>query len=157
MSVNKVILVGNVGKAPEIRTAGDGKRIAVFPVATSDKWKDRSAGGFKEKTEWHRIVVLSDGLVSIIEKYLKKGSRIYIEGMLQTRKWVDKTSIERYSTEIILQGFNNKLEILDRLGRREDEERNSGSSYDADYASNEDEQEFTSYSKMDDETPFDYK
>lgn len=122
MSVNKVILVGNVGRNPEIRATQDGKKIAVFSVATSDKWKDRSTNTFKEKTEWHRIVVLSDGLVSIIERYLKKGNRVYIEGMIQTRKWTDKSGTERYSTEIILQGFNNKLEVLDRTLKRDEED-----------------------------------
>lgn len=134
MSVNKVILVGNVGKNPEIRTTQDGKKIAVFSIATSDKWKDRGTSDFKEKTEWHRVVVLSDGLVNIIEKYLKKGNRVYVEGMIQTRKWVDKSNIERYSTEVILQGFNNKLEILDRTnGRRGDEDSAHVEEYDTDY------------------------
>jgi single-strand DNA-binding protein len=121
MSVNKVILVGNVGRNPEIRTTQDGRKIASFSVATSDKWKDKE-NNFREKTEWHRIVVLSEGLVAIIEKYLKKGNKVYIEGMLQTRKWTDKDNIERYSTEIILQGFNNKLEILEKSEKREDGE-----------------------------------
>lgn len=132
MSVNKVILVGNVGKNPEIRTTQDGKKIAVFPVATSDKWKDRSSNSFREKTEWHRIVVLSEGLVSIIERYLKKGNRVYIEGMLQTRKWKDvKTNMEKFSTEVILQGFNNKLEILERSEKKEDSENIT--EYESDY------------------------
>ena len=138
MSVNKVILVGNVGKNPEIRTTQDVKKIAVFPVATSDKWKDRASNSFKEKTEWHRVVVLSEGLVTIIEKYLKKGNRIYIEGMLQTRKWVDsKTNMERFSTEVILQGFNNKLEILERNERKEDESTGSAD-YEHDFYEGED-------------------
>lgn len=121
MSVNKVILVGNVGKNPEIRTTQDGRKIASFSIATSDKWKDKDSN-FREKTEWHRVVVLSEGLVNIIEKYLKKGSRVYIEGMLQTRKWTDKENIERFSTEIILQGFNNKLEILEKTEKKPEEE-----------------------------------
>ena len=121
MSVNKVILVGNVGRNPEIRTTQDGRKIASFSVATSDKWKDKESN-FREKTEWHRVVVLSEGLVSIIERYLKKGNRIYIEGMLQTRRWMDKENIERFSTEVILQGFNNKLEILEKADKRNDDE-----------------------------------
>ena len=121
ISVNKVILVGNVGRNPEIRTTQDGRKIASFSVATSDKWKDKESN-FREKTEWHRVVVLSEGLVSIIERYLKKGNRVYIEGMLQTRRWMDKENIERFSTEIILQGFNNKLEILEKAERKSDEE-----------------------------------
>ena len=128
MSVNKVILVGNVGKNPEIRTTQDGKKIAVFPVATSDKWKDKDSN-FREKTEWHRVVVLSDGLVSIIERYLKKGNRVYIEGMLQTRRWTDKDNIERFSTEVILQGFNNKLEILEKAEKKEGEDLEEEKSY----------------------------
>lgn len=122
MSVNKVILVGNVGRQPEIRITQDGRKIAVFSIATSDKWKDKSSKSIKEKTEWHRVVILSEGLVTIVEKYLKKGNRVYVEGMLQTRKWVDKQNIERFSTEVILQGFNNKLEILEKIERGEGEE-----------------------------------
>jgi single-strand DNA-binding protein len=121
MSVNKVILVGNVGRNPEIRTTQDGRKIASFSVATSDKWKDKESN-FREKTEWHRVVVLSEGLVSIIERYLKKGNRVYIEGMLQTRRWMDKENVERFSTEVILQGFNNKLEILEKADKRNDDE-----------------------------------
>ena len=113
MSVNKVILLGNVGANPVVRTTQDGKKIATFSLATSDKWKDRSSGDFREKTEWHRIVVFSDGLVGIIEKYIQKGTRLFIEGTLQTRKWTGNDGVEKYTTEIILQGFNNKLEIIE--------------------------------------------
>ena len=114
MSVNKVILVGNCGQTPVIRTAQDGKRIATFSLATSDKWKDKSTNEWKEKCEWHKVVVFSDGLVGIIEKYVDKGTRLYVEGTLQTRKWTDKKDgVEKYVTEVVLQGFNNKLEILD--------------------------------------------
>jgi single-strand DNA-binding protein len=114
MSVNKVILLGNVGANPVIRTTQDGKKIATFSLATSDKWKDRSSGEFREKTEWHRIVVFSEGLVGIIEKYIHKGTKIFIEGTLQTRKWTGNDGVEKYTTEVVLQGFNNKLEIVEQ-------------------------------------------
>lgn len=113
MSVNKVILLGNCGQTPVIRTTQDGKKIATFSLATSDKWKDKSSGEFREKTEWHKIVVFSEGLVGIIEKYIQKGTRIFLEGTLQTRKWTGKDGKDNYATEVILQGFNNKLEIIE--------------------------------------------
>ena len=116
-SVNKVILVGNLGRDPEIRFAQNGNKIANFSIATSESWRDKSSGERKEKTEWHRIVVFSEGLATIAEKYLKKGSKVYIEGALQTRKWTDKDGAEKYSTEIVLQGFNSTLTMLD--GRSE--------------------------------------
>lgn len=113
-SINKVILVGNVGRDPEIRTTQDGKEIASVTLATSESWKDKASGERKEKTEWHRISVFSDGLVNIIKNYVKKGSKLYIEGTLQTRKWVDNTGVERYTTEVVLQGFSAVLLMLDR-------------------------------------------
>lgn len=113
MSVNKVILLGNVGANPVVRTTQDGKRVATFSLATSDKWKDNKTGEYREKVEWHRIVVFSDGLVGIIEKYIQKGTRLFIEGTLQTRKWTGNDGVEKYATEIVLQGFNNKLEIIE--------------------------------------------
>lgn len=112
-SVNKVILVGNLGRDPEIRTTQDGKEIANFSVATSETWKDKSTGERKEKTEWHRVVVFNDGLVGVIKNYVKKGSKVYLEGSLQTRKWTDKDGQEKYSTEVVLQGFNSVLTMLD--------------------------------------------
>ena len=113
MSINKVILLGNVGGDPVIRSTQDGKKIATFSLATSEKWKDKSSNEAREKTEWHRIVVFSEGLVGIIEKYVKKGSKLFVEGSLQTRKWKNNDSIEKSITEIVLQGFNNKIEIID--------------------------------------------
>ena len=130
MSVNKVMLVGNVGQDPVIRTTQDGKRVATFALATSDKWKDRSSGDFREKTEWHRIVVFSDGLVGIIEKYIQKGTRLFIEGTLQTRKWTGNDGVEKYTTEIVLQGFNNKLEIIENRKDGENNHSNDSSGYD---------------------------
>ncbi len=113
MSINKVILLGNVGGDPIIRSTQDGKKIATFSLATSEKWKDKNSNELREKTEWHRIVVFSDGLVGIIEKYIKKGTKLFVEGSLQTRKWTGSDGVEKYTTEIVLQGFNNKLEIID--------------------------------------------
>ena len=116
MSINKVILVGNVGGDPEIRNTSDGREIANFSVATSDFWKDKSTGERRDKTEWHRIVVFSQGLVGIIKNYVKKGSKIYLEGQLQTRKWTDNNGIDKYTTEVILQNYNSTLKLLDSAG-----------------------------------------
>lgn len=112
-SINKVILIGNVGRDPEIRSTQDGKEIASITLATSESWKDKMSGERKERTEWHRIVVFAEGLVNIIKNYVKKGSKLYVEGALQTRKWVDTSGVERYTTEITLQGFNAVLLMLD--------------------------------------------
>ena len=111
-SVNKVILIGNVGKDPEIRTFGNGGKVANFSIATSEQWKDKQ-GQRQEKTEWHNIAVFSDGLVGVIERYVKKGSKLYIEGKLQTRKWQDRDGNDKYTTEVVLQGFNGTLTMLD--------------------------------------------
>jgi single-strand DNA-binding protein len=115
-SVNKVILVGNLGKDPEIRRTQDGRPIANLSVATSEQWRDKATGERKEKTEWHRVVIFSEGLCRVAEQYLKKGAKVYLEGQLQTRKWTDKDNIERYSTEVVLQGFNSALTMLDGRG-----------------------------------------
>ena len=112
-SVNKVILVGNLGKDPEIRRTQDGKPIANLTIATSEAWRDKSTGERKEKTEWHRVVVFNEGLCRVAETYLKKGAKVYIEGALQTRKWTDKDGVEKYSTEVVLQGFGGALVMLD--------------------------------------------
>jgi single-strand DNA-binding protein len=128
MSVNKVILLGNVGGDPTIRTTQDGKKIATFSLATSDKWKDKQSGEQRDKTEWHRVVVFSEGLAGIVERYVKKGTKIFVEGSLQTRKWTGNDGVEKYTTEIILQGFNNKLEIIEN--RKDGEGNSSSSSYD---------------------------
>jgi single-strand DNA-binding protein len=115
-SVNKVILIGNLGADPEIRRTQDGRPIANLRIATSETWKDKNTGERKEKTEWHRVVIFNEGLCRIAEQYLKKGSKVYIEGALQTRKWTDKDGIEKYSTEVVLQGFNSQLTMLDGRG-----------------------------------------
>jgi single-strand DNA-binding protein len=112
-SVNKVILVGNLGKDPEVRRMQNGNPVVNLSVATSDSWRDKATGERKEKTEWHRVVIFSEGLAKVAEQYLKKGSKVYIEGALQTRKWTDKDGIEKYSTEVVLQGFNSNLTMLD--------------------------------------------
>lgn len=112
-SVNKAILIGNLGKDPEIRRTQDGRPIANLSIATSETWRDKSSGERKEKTEWHRVVVFSEGLCKVAEQYLKKGSKIYVEGSIQTRKWTDQSGVEKYSTEIVLNGFNAVLTILD--------------------------------------------
>ena len=112
-SVNKVILVGNLGKDPEIRRTQDGRPIANLSIATSETWRDKGTGERKEKTEWHRVVIFSEPLCKIVEQYLKKGAKVYIEGALQTRKWTDQSGVEKYSTEVVLQGFNSTLTMLD--------------------------------------------
>jgi single-strand DNA-binding protein len=112
-SVNKVILIGNLGKDPEIRRTQDGRPIANLNVATSESWRDKATGERKEKTEWHRVVIFNEGLCKVAEQYLKKGAKVYIEGQLQTRKWTDQAGVEKYSTEVVLQGFNSTLTMLD--------------------------------------------
>lgn len=112
-SVNKVILIGNLGKDPEVRSMQSGDRVASFPVATSERWKDKASGERKEKTEWHKVAIFDERLVDIAEKYLRKGSKVYLEGQLQTRKWTDQSGQERYTTEVVLQRFRGDLTLLD--------------------------------------------
>ena len=113
MSVNKVILVGNVGNDPEVRSFNNGGKVANFSLATSETWRDKQSGEKKEKTEWHRVAIFSDGLVSVVERYVKKGSKLYIEGKLQTRKWQDRDGNDKYTTEVVVQGFGGTLTMLD--------------------------------------------
>jgi len=115
-SVNKVILVGNLGAEPEIRTLTSGDRVANLRVATSETWRDRTSGERKERTEWHRVVIFNDNLVKVAENYLRKGSKVYIEGALQTRKWTDQSGQEKFSTEVVLQKFRGELTMLDGKG-----------------------------------------
>lgn len=115
-SVNKVILVGNLGKDPEVRRMQDGRPVVNLSVATSESWRDKATGERKEKTEWHRVVIFNEGLAKVAEQYLKKGAKVYLEGQLQTRKWTDKDGNEKYSTEVVLQGFNSQLTMLDGRG-----------------------------------------
>ncbi len=115
-SVNKVILVGNLGRDPEIRQTNSGQKIANFPVATSDSWTDKQSGERREKTEWHRIVIFDERVADIAERFLRKGSKVYLEGELQTRKWQDQSGQERYTTEVVLQRFRGNLTMLDTRG-----------------------------------------
>ena len=115
-SVNKVILIGNLGRDPEIRRTQDGRPIANLSLATSDSWRDKATGERREKTEWHRVVIFSEGLCRVVEQYLKKGAKVYLEGSLQTRKYTDKDGVEKYSTEVVLQNFNSTLVMLDGRG-----------------------------------------
>jgi single-strand DNA-binding protein len=115
-SVNKVILVGNLGADPEVRRMQDGRPIVNLRLATSESWRDKQSGERRERTEWHRVVIFNEGLAKIAEQYLRKGSKIYVEGQLQTRKWEDQSGQDRYSTEVVLQGFNSALTMLDTRG-----------------------------------------
>lgn len=115
-SVNKVILVGNLGRDPEIRRMNNGDPVCNLSVATSEQWRDKSSGERREKTEWHRVVIFNENLSKVAENYLKKGSKVYIEGQLQTRKWQDQSGQDRYSTEVVIQGFNGSLQMLDGRG-----------------------------------------
>lgn len=115
-SVNKVILIGNLGRDPEIRTFQNGGKVANLRIATSEQWKDRNTGERREKTEWHSVAIMSEGLVNVVERFLKKGSKVYVEGQLETRKWQDQSGQDRYSTEVVLRGFNGSLQMLDGRG-----------------------------------------
>ena len=115
-SVNKVILIGNLGRDPEVRHTQDGKKIVHLSLATSETWRDKNSGERRERTEWHRIVIFNERLVDVAEKYLRKGSKIYLEGQIQTRKWTDQSGQERYTTEVVLQRFRGELTMLDTRG-----------------------------------------
>ena len=122
-SVNKVFLVGNLGKDPEIRTTQQGKRIANLTLATSESWKDKQTGEKKEQTEWHKVVVFNDGLAGLLEQYTRKGSKLHIEGQLKTRKWIDQSGQERYSTEVVIDQFKGDIVLCDRQGSGQQEQR----------------------------------
>lgn len=115
-SVNKVILVGNLGNDPDVRNLPSGGKVVNLSVATSERWRDRTSGEQREKTEWHRVVIFSEGLARVAEQYLKKGSKVYLEGQLQTRKWQDQSGQDKYSTEVVLQNFNSSMVLLDGRG-----------------------------------------
>ena len=119
-SVNKVILLGNLGQDPDVRTMQNGKKVCTFSVATSDSWKDKDTGEKKEKTEWHRVVVFNEGLVGVVENYIKKGTKVYVEGSLQTRKWTDDKGTEKYTTEIIIQGYGGRIDIVSAKGSNQE-------------------------------------
>lgn len=133
-SVNKVILVGNLGADPEIRSLGSGDRVANLRIATSESWRDRTSGERKEKTEWHRVVIFNDNLVKVAEQYLRKGSTVYIEGAIQTRKWTDNTGVEKYSTEIVLQKFRGELTMLGGRGDSAGASAGGGDEYGGGYS-----------------------
>ena len=144
-SLNKVMLIGRLGQDPEVRSTQDGRSLCTFSLATSENWNDKNTGEKREKTEWHRVVVFNEGLVNIIQQYVKKGSNVFIEGQLQTRKWEDKDGIEKYTTEVVLQGFNSTFKMLDC--------KNSGSSENFSQDNSiEDVKEFDS--EIDDDIPF---
>ena len=125
-SVNKVILVGNLGKDPEVRHTQDGKPIVNLSVATSESWRDKNSGERKEKTEWHRVVIFNENLAKVAEQYLKKGAKVFIEGQLQTRKYTDNSGVEKYSTEVVLQNYRGELTMLDARGSGENAGQNGG-------------------------------
>lgn len=150
MSINKAILVGNVGQDPEIRSTQDGREIASFSLATSESWKDKNSGEKKEKTEWHRVVIFSQGLVGVVKNYVKKGTKLYIEGSIQTRKWTDKEGVEKYTTEIVMQNFNSTLQILDS----KDRQGSSPSSYSSSNQSSAPSRNDVNVEEVDDEIPF---
>ncbi len=132
-SVNKVIIIGNLGRDPEVRTFPNGGKVCNLRVATTDTWRDKNSGERKERTEWHSVAIFNEGLVRVAEQYLRKGSKVYIEGSLQTRKWQDQSGNDRYSTEVVLQGFGSTLVMLD--GRGEGGGGNQGGSYGGDQSS----------------------
>ncbi len=147
-SLNKVQLIGRLGADPEIKQMVNGKNVARLSLATSQSWKDKSTGERKEKTEWHRVVIFNEGLVKIVQQYLKKGANVYLEGQLSTRKWRDeKSGQDKYSTEVVLQGFNSSLTMLDGKNK-------TGSSNDSNNKSNLPNDEISQTSDLDDEIPF---
>jgi single-strand DNA-binding protein len=155
-SVNKVILVGNLGKDPEVRRMQSGDPIVNLSLATSETWRDKASGERKEKTEWHRVVIFNKNLAEVAEKYLRKGSKVYVEGSLQTRKWTDKDGQEKYSTEVVLQNFRGELTMLDGKGGEGGGGGGGGrgSSYGGGGGSGEGPSSFDRSSDMDDEIPF---
>lgn len=159
-SVNKVILIGNLGRDPEVRSFQNGGKVCNLRIATSETWKDRNSGERREKTEWHSVAIFQEGLVRVAEQYLKKGSKVYIEGQLQTRKWQDQSGADRYSTEVVLQGFNGRLTMLDGPNRSGGSDNGAGgydsgpSGYDSGPQSNAGQQSGYGAKDLDDEIPF---
>ncbi|RZI45396.1 single-stranded DNA-binding protein [Candidatus Finniella inopinata] len=151
-SVNKVIIVGNLGKDPEIRHTQDGMKIASFSVATGESWRDKTTGERKDKTEWHRVSIMNEKLSEIAEKYLKKGSKVYIEGQLQTRKWTDQNGQERYTTEILISRFKGELTLLD--SRSSDHESGGGGYSSPSSGESQGAHSAGSFGGLDDDIPF---
>ena len=143
-SVNKVTILGNLGKDPEIRTTQSGGKIANLTIATSETWKDKNSGERREKTEWHKVVIFNDGLTGIAERYLKKGSKVYIEGQLETRKWQDKEGNDKYTTEIVLKSFNGVLKMLNSSQESKSQQPDN----------QQESQSRDNYADMDDDIPF---
>jgi len=161
-SVNKVILVGNVGQDPEVRQFQNGGQVCSFSLATSENWKDKNTGERREKTEWHRISIFSEGLIRVVQSYVKKGSKLYIEGQLETRKWQDQNGVDKYSTEVVLRGFGSTLTMLDGrsdgAGASGGQRDQGGSSYGGDSGGARQmdgpAQDFKQSQDFDDEIPF---
>lgn len=155
-SVNKVILIGNLGADPEIRRTQDGRPVANLRIATTETWRDRNSGDRRERTEWHRVVIFSEGLCRIAEQYLRKGSKVYVEGQLQTREWEDQSGQKRYTTEVVLQNFNSALTMLDsRAGGGESYgDRGGGSDYARSGSAESDRGGSRFSEELDDEIPF---
>ena len=154
-SVNKVILLGNLGRDPDVRTMQNGKKVCTFSIATSNSWKDKETGEKKEKTEWHRVVVFNEGLVDVVENYVKKGSKLYIEGSLQTRKWTDDSGTEKYTTEVIIQGYGGRIDMIGAKGSNGNfSEESNDSNQKKTPEVNEEEKKTDSSDELDDEIPF---
>lgn len=162
-SVNKVTLVGNLGRDPEVRTMNDGSPVVNLSIATSETWKDRSSGERRERTEWHRVVIFNENLAKVAQNYLKKGSKVYLEGSLQTRKWTDQQGVEKYTTEVVLQRYRGELTMLDGRGDNAGggfADQQSGYGGDSGYPSNQPSQApaagagMASPADLDDEIPF---
>ena len=151
-SVNKVILVGNLGKDPEVRRMTSGDPVVNLSIATSESWRDKASGEKKEKTEWHRVVIFNKNLADVAEKYLKKGAKVYVEGQLQTRKWTDKDGAEKYSTEVVLQNFRGELTMLD--GKSGGGEGGGGGSFGGGARGASESAPSFQRDEMDDEIPF---
>lgn len=149
-SLNKALLIGHLGRDPEIRTTQTGTRVANLSIATSESWRDKNSGDRKEKTEWHRVVVFNDKLVDVIEKYARKGQKVYVEGQIQTRKWTDQSGAEKYSTEIVLQAYGGTFTMLERSGGSEPEEE----SQDAGHSSGREHGSAKQSNDLDDDIPF---
>jgi single-strand DNA-binding protein len=146
-SLNKVTLIGNLGNDPEVRTFQNGNRVANLTIATSESWKDKSTGERKEKTQWHRIVIMNEGLVGVCERYLKKGSKVYIDGQLETRKYTDKNGNDAYTTEVILRPYNSNLIMLDSRGNGQTDQSETHKGFDS-------QGDYAQPSGIDDEIPF---
>lgn len=154
-SINKVILVGNVGRDPEIRYTGDGSKVASFSLATGESWKDKNTGERRDRTEWHKIVVFNEKLVEVIEKYIKKGAKLFLEGQLQTRKWTDQQGVEKYTTEVVLPRYRGELTMLD--GKSDGGVSGQENTYVEDNATSSfgnHNNSFTPQNNLDDEIPF---